>query len=152
MKVEQYIDERLRTENLDEEGMIERYKRLWRIDHMVKGLVTEAGELQDLVKKELNYGSTIGVDRYVDECSDVAWYYYGLLDAMYDQWGVDDYLSVSGITPTRVEWITNLDNLIRERNIAKLRTRYPEKFSLENADNRDLKKEAVVFDLPSVTK
>jgi NTP pyrophosphatase (non-canonical NTP hydrolase) len=79
----------------------------------VMGLCGEAGEAIDLVKKHLHQGHPLNRDALIQELGDVAWYL--------------------------AEVATALDvplEEILERNLEKLRKRYPEGFSSENSQNR----------------
>jgi len=85
-----------------------------RLLHGMIGVCTEAGELQDMVKKALIYNKPFDRVNVLEECGDVLWYLALCLDAC-------------GFTMQEA----------MERNIAKLRTRYPDKFSSDKAINRD---------------
>ena len=80
----------------------------------VMGLCGESGEAIDLVKKWLAQGHDLDKDKLISEIGDVAWYIAEIATAL-------------GIT---------LEEVL-ERNIEKLRRRYPEGFSY--ADSRDRK-------------
>ena len=91
--------------------------------HMVMGMVTEVGELMDCFKKNLAYGKEIDWINVPEEIGDLAWYIANFCR------------------------LNDLDfYAIIENNIDKLRIRYPEKFTEENANNRDLKKEREVLE------
>jgi NTP pyrophosphatase (non-canonical NTP hydrolase) len=93
----------------------------FRLMHCALGLVTEAGELADVVKKHLCYGKPLQSEQVInikEEMGDLLWYIANLCDLF-------DY---------------QFEDLM-EANIRKLRTRYPEKFELEKSDNRDLNAE-----------
>lgn len=94
-----------------------------RIEHAVMGIVTEAGELMDRVKRTKIYGEELDRVNLVEEAGGVFWYLAVLCDAI-------------GVSFEEV-W---------ERNIAKLRARFPEKYSHENALNRDLKQERAILE------
>jgi NTP pyrophosphatase (non-canonical NTP hydrolase) len=70
------------------------------------GLAGEAGEVVELVKKHLGHGHQLDVDLVVKECGDVLWYLATIADAC----GV------------------SLED-VAQRNVAKLKARYPEGFS-----------------------
>ena len=74
--------------------------------HGAIGVATEAGELLDAVKKHLYYGRVLDIHNLHEEIGDVMWYL-----AVLAEWSGAD-----------------LGELM-EANIAKLRVRYPEKFS-----------------------
>lgn len=70
------------------------------------GLVGEAGEVGQMVKKWAWHGKSIDVEKFKDELSDVLWYVADLASAM----------------------DLNLDD-IAMHNIEKLRMRYPDGFT-----------------------
>jgi len=77
------------------------------------GLAGEAGEVADMLKKHLYHAHPLDRDAVVKELGDCMWY-------------VAAVASVLGV---------ELDE-IGERNIEKLRRRYPEGFSIERSLNR----------------
>lgn len=80
----------------------------------VMGLCGESGEVIDLVKKHVSHGHPLNREKLIDELGDVAWYL--------------------------VECATVLDVTLEEvleRNIEKLKKRYPEGFSTERSINRE---------------
>jgi NTP pyrophosphatase (non-canonical NTP hydrolase) len=77
------------------------------------GLGGEAGEAQDLVKKHLFHGHALDKEKLAKELGDVLWY-------------VAVMANVIGVSMSEVA----------ARNIAKLRARYPEGFSVERSVNR----------------
>lgn len=79
------------------------------------GLVCEAGEVGDMIKKELFHGHLVDKEKKIDELGDVLHYYQGVLQ-MY------------GITLEEV----------MEYNIRKLSKRYPGGFSSEASINREV--------------
>lgn len=89
-----------------------------RLLHAAMGCCTEAGELQDTIKRELFYGKTAEPSHQVEEFGDLLWYIAIGLDAL-------------GMT---------MEDCM-QRNIAKLKTRYPEKFTEHHAIHRDLEAE-----------
>lgn len=86
--------------------------------HYISGVVTEAGELLDVLKKNIAYGKPIDYVNMKEEVGDLMWYIINLCD-LYN-WNIEE---------------------IMETNINKLRIRYPEKFNSEKAINRDLSAE-----------
>lgn len=91
--------------------------------HAVMGLVTETGELMDALKKQHAYGKPLDLVNLREEAGDVLWYLPLLCRA----------LGVSLET-------------VAETNIAKLRARYPEKFTSGHALNRDLETERKILE------
>lgn len=94
-----------------------------RIEHGVIGAVTEVGELMDAVKKAKIYGRPLDRVNLVEEIGDVMWY----LAILADDLGV----SFEDI------W---------EKNINKLRQRYPEKYTDEQSQRRDVSAERAVLE------
>ena len=86
-----------------------------RLLHAAYGIVTEAGELLDAIKKATFYGKPLDTVNVAEEIGDLMWYIAIACDAL----------------------ATDLGDIM-DRNIAKLRTRYPDKFTTEAATNRDL--------------
>lgn len=91
--------------------------------HMIMGMVTEVGELQDIYKKHLAYGKPIDEVNEQEEIGDLMWYI--------------------GVHCKNKGW--DLEDIL-ERNIKKLQARYPEKFNSDNALNRDLDKEREILE------
>ena len=96
---------------------------LARVMHGMIGIATEAGELQDAIKKHMIYGRDLDLVNVMEEVSDVLWYCALTLDA-------------AGFTFEQA----------MERNIAKLRARFPDKFTSELANNRDLDAERAALE------
>lgn len=74
--------------------------------HAVLGLASEVGELAGTIKKHVIYGQPLDTDNLVEEQGDLDWYGALLLTA-----------------------IGELRSIIMEKNIDKLRKRYPEGYS-----------------------
>lgn len=91
-----------------------------RLEHAVMGIVTEAGELMDQIKKSKIYNKPIDKVNLIEEGGDVMWY----LALLARELGIG----------FEEMW---------DKNIRKLQKRYPEKWSEHDADpqNRDLSKE-----------
>lgn len=90
--------------------------------HGVLGLVTEAAEMADVIKKNHAYGKPIDIVNLKEELGDVLWYIPLLCRAL----------------DTDMETIA-------EANIEKLKIRYPDKFTSNKALNRDLKAERALL-------
>lgn len=90
------------------------------INHMFLGMDTELGELKDVFKKNLAYGKPIDWTNVHEEVGDLFWYLF-------------NFCRINSIDPHQV----------MERNIQKLKTRYPEGFTHDKALNRDLTAERV---------
>lgn len=86
-----------------------------RMLHAAIGLCTETGELQDAMKRGLYYGKQIDKTNVAEEFQDCLWYIAIGLDAL-------------GIKMSDA----------MDRNIEKLRVRFPDKFTEGQALNRDL--------------
>jgi len=97
--------------------------RLSRLVHAALGVGTEAGELQDALKKSIMYGKPLDPVNVMEECGDLMWY-------------IALALAATGYTMEEA----------MERNIAKLRRRFPEKFTSENALTRDLSAERTALE------
>lgn len=90
-----------------------------RMLHGAMGLCTESGEFLDHLKKVIFYGTAWDPTNMKEECGDLFWYLAIIADTMGE---------------------ANFTNML-QANIAKLRTRYPEKFTEESAQTRDLNAE-----------
>ena len=112
-----YVEEVLRSEPQDVEKMMERLSdiRVLRLLHASMGFCTEVGEFQDMLKKHIFQGRGIDFINAKEELGDIMWYVG---------------LAVDVLRTTLNEVMTG--------NIKKLRLRYPEKFSAEKSENRDL--------------
>ncbi len=84
----------------------------------ILGLVGESGEVADLYKKAAYHGHNVTNEDYIDELGDVLWYIQLLCGTM-------------GYTLRQ----------LAERNVEKLRKRYPEGFDPERSKNRPSKEE-----------
>lgn len=91
-----------------------------RIFHAVVGMTTEAVELLEALRF---YGEPMDLVNMAEECGDMGWYTAVLLDEAGADW--DEVL---------------------HRNIAKLKARFPEKFTQEAANVRDLKTERKILE------
>lgn len=94
-----------------------------RLLHGAIGLCTESGEFLDALKKYLFYGKPLDPVNLKEECGDLFWYLAILADEMGE---------------------ANFTNML-QTNIAKLRARYPEKFTEDAAQNRQLEAEQDVL-------
>lgn len=96
-----------------------------RVFHGILGILTESGELASaLLKSVENPDNKVDPVNIQEEMSDIAWYQAILHDCL----GLD--------------WNQGLENVIN-----KLRVRYPEKYSDEAADNRDLDAERAALEV-----
>jgi len=94
-----------------------------RILHAIIGIATESGELMEAVRGKLSVSTALDNVNLQEEVGDLNWYEAILIDALGADW-----------------------DEIRERNIAKLKARYPDKFSSENAINRDVQAERKILE------
>ena len=83
------------------------------LSNMALGLAGEAGETADMLKKHLFHGKPLNHDDVAKELGDVMWYVAGMATAI-------------GIS---------LDD-VAQRNVDKLRARYPDGFSAEASAQR----------------
>lgn len=91
--------------------------------HMALGMQTEVAEIADVFKKHIAYGKEVDYVNVKEELGDTLWYVANMCNM--NGWDMRDILST---------------------NIKKLETRYPEKFTQENALNRDLEKEREILE------
>lgn len=80
----------------------------------VMGLCGESGEAIDIVKKHLHQGHELDREKLIKELGDIAWY----------------------LAETAAALDVSLEKVL-ERNIEKLRSRYPEGFSPDRSVNRE---------------
>jgi len=91
--------------------------------HMVLGMQTEVAEIADVFKKHIAYGKEIDYINVKEELGDSLWYIANMCNM--NGWDMREIL---------------------DTNIQKLQARYPEKFTQENALNRDLEKERKILE------
>ena len=125
MNPSEYVSKALRTESRPNPEMEDRVVVNLRLLHGSMGLETEVGEIQDALKKHIFYGKTLDGINLIEEMGDLFWYCAIICDA----------LGVSFES-------------IMEKNIAKLKARYPHKFDAEKAVNRDLDAERKALETP----
>ena len=116
MEIKTYAKEAFRTTAHLDSLQLDSY-------HMLMGIATETGELFDAYKKELAYNATLDLVNVSEEIGDLMWY-------------IINFCTFNNL---------DLENIL-EKNIAKLKERYPEKFTKKNALNRDLVKERSVLE------
>lgn len=91
--------------------------------HAAMGIGTEAGEMLDQFKRVIFYGKDLDVVNVKEEIGDLMWYIAILVREL------------------------DLDfNEILQLNIDKLKARFPEKFTQDNALNRNLEKERSILE------
>jgi len=132
-----YQKSALRTNGPDYQGVIERLTSTKLVEynsgedteksldllHASMGMVTEAGEFMDMMKKHLFYGKPQDTTNLKEEIGDILWYAAIALEAL----------------------DTNFEEVM-ETNIAKLKARYPEKFTEDKALNRNLDTEREILE------
>ena len=91
--------------------------------HAAMGLASEAGEVLDAIKAAIYYGRPLDRTNLIEELGDIEWFLAVLRDE----------LDVSQDDVQRI-------------NIEKLRARYPEKFTSEAANNRNLDTERAILE------
>lgn len=125
LKPDNYMQEVLKTESSDLSLVRKRLGNddLLRLLHATQGMVTEAGEMVDVIKKHLFYGKPLDEVNLMEELGDSFWYHFVAIDALH----------------------TTFDEVARI-NILKLRKRYGESFSSEKAITRDLDAEREILE------
>jgi len=88
------------------------------LDHAVKGICAEAGEIMEIIKALQYYGRPVSEQHLLEEIGDL--YFYTILLANSLGYTIDDIVAA---------------------NVAKLKARYPEGFSTERANNRNRENE-----------
>lgn len=128
MDIETYQQEALRSESIDKaiefvEGTsTPELRRKLRLLHAGIGLTTEAGEFIDQLKKHIFYGRELDEVNLREELGDLLWYIAVAASAL------------------------EIDlRVVMARNIAKLKVRYPDKFTTQAAVERDLDAERAVM-------
>lgn len=94
-------------------------------------MVTESAELVDQLKKHVFYGKPLDVVNLAEEGGDLFWYMALLCDELETKYDI----------PAQE---------IFNKNIAKLKARYPEKFTGEQAINRDVEAERVILEAVAI--
>lgn len=142
--------------------------------HMKRGVFTECAEIIDALKKRDAYGKTLDIVNIIEEIGDLCWYVANwctfenqVFKPRGSVWVVEktgqdiDFLIERIIVESKedvvdfediVDRIYDLCNIFYvelerclEKNIEKLKVRYPEKFDAEKAINRDLDAEYKVL-------
>jgi NTP pyrophosphatase (non-canonical NTP hydrolase) len=91
--------------------------------HMTMGMITEVGELVDTFKKHIAYKKDIDWINVQEEIGDLMFYIAG-------------FCRINNL---------NLEDILKA-NIAKLQTRYPDKFDADKATNRNLVAERTILE------
>lgn len=97
-----------------------------RMEHAIMGIADESGELISILLKARFYNKPVDMSHYKDELGDILWYLC---------LAADELAKHENKTPEEIfQEILNI-------NRAKLKIRYPNKYSNEQATNRDLGQE-----------
>ena len=122
-----YQKDALRTNSADHHDISIRLgsHKMQQILHADIGVATESGEILDAIKKHVYYGKKLDTVNLIEEVGDVMWY----LAVLLDQCG------------------STFDEAM-EKNIAKLKTRFPDGFTEDKALNRDLNSERKGLEAP----
>jgi len=125
MTPDEYVTLAIKTENRDWANIFARFEnvKFARLDHASKGMITEVGEFTDELKKYEIYGKNLDETNLIEELGDLMWYVAIACDAV-------------GVSLEEV----------MEKNIAKLKARYGEKFNEEGALNRNLENERALLE------
>lgn len=120
-----YIKQAMVTEFTDTKPIISRLedKETLRLLHVSLGLVTEASEFADVLKKYIYYGKPIDHVNLAEEIGDLFWY-------------IAEACSTLGVSFESV----------MDTNINKLRKRYKDKFTENNAVERNVGAEREVLE------
>lgn len=111
MKLSEYMKQAVRTESPNFFAQ----SPMHRVIHAALGLTSEAGEFATAVKRALYSTGAIDMTNAKEELGDLMWFWALACDAL-------------GFDP---------DEIV-QKNLDKLRTRYPQKFTTEASEHRDL--------------
>lgn len=124
--MKQFIQDSMRTESslfnklIDNNG--KEYNQA-RLIHAQMGMQTEVAEFADALKKSLFYGKPLDIVNLKEELGDLMWYMAIAMDEL------DTNFTKEG-----------------DRVINKLKTRYPDKFTVDKAENRNLELERAILE------
>ena len=126
----EYLEACLVTESIDEYQIKQRMlsPEMYRILHAAMGLVTEAGEVLDMLKKHIYYGRDLDLVNIEEELGDLNWYQSIMIDAL-----------------NKLGHETDLDTIL-DKNVKKLQKRYVGSFTSDKAINRDLDAERKILE------
>jgi len=116
MNFKEYTTEVMRTVNVLDTPIMNQL-------HMVLGMVTESSEIANVFKATIAYGREIDWVNVKEELGDLLFF-------------ITAFCEMNDL---------DLDEIMK-KNIAKLYKRYPERFTTENANNRNLGKERKVLE------
>jgi NTP pyrophosphatase (non-canonical NTP hydrolase) len=115
---ENYVEHVVRTDCEYTPELLSRLLDSARLLHAAMGLVTEAGEFLDMLKKHIYYGKPLDYTNAVEETGDILWY--------------------SGLA---IDELRMVMNDVMTINIEKLKLRYPSKFTEKHAIERNVEAE-----------
>ena len=120
-----YVENAIKTESVDFDKIKDRLsnKDTIRLLHAAMGASTETGEFVDMLKKHIFYGKDIDFVNAKEEIGDVLWYAAIAADVLKETM-----------------------NNIMTVNIKKLKKRYPDKFTENDAINRDTDEERTILE------
>lgn len=110
-----YVKEAMRTDCEYDNALKTRCFSVVRLTHATLGIVSEAGEFADAIKKHVFANKPLDFVNLIEEIGDMFWYFA----VVADEFG-----------------FSFID--IMNANIAKLKLRYPEKFTEEDSANRNV--------------
>lgn len=114
MRNDQYLKHALATDRGDYTTVKSRLDlSRMRLLHAQMGLAGEAGELTDAIKKHIFYGKPLDKENVREECGDILWYMALMLNEVGSSF--EEVMSM---------------------NVSKLKTRYPDGFTEEDAIRR----------------
>lgn len=135
--------------------------------HMALGIKTEIAEIYDIFKRELAYGKLVDIINLEEEIGDLMWYLTNLntiskgalvnrsnklayiIDnslGFFVTFLYEDYQQALYLIARLIEKYDLDMGQILNKNIAKLKARFPEKFTQEKALNRNLNKERDILE------
>lgn len=120
-----YLEKSARTDHADYAPVVERISNelTAKLTHYSLGVGSESGELQNALKRFIAYGKPVDSVNVKEELGDLLWYMARIM-VMFG-WTMEEVLAA---------------------NIAKLEARFPDKFSQEANDNRNLENERKVVE------
>lgn len=113
---------------LTDEVLLRFTPRIIRLWHAASGMCTETGEFQDQLKAHCFYGKPLDTTNLAEEIGDIMWYLALAANGL----GID------------------LED-VAKTNIAKLRLRYPDRFTEHDATHRDLEAERRILEKHGTT-
>lgn len=89
------------------------------LDHAAKGMNTEQGELDDMLKKHLIYGKPFDDVNVLEECGDVLWYVALALRAIDVEMGMLWPPRVPTFPPSLITKLMRIDSAVKDMNRAQ---------------------------------